>query len=253
MKDFVNLQMNISKYYKGLNRTMKSHLEILKHNTPIIVIEAKRKQQLFENEQMIVSKLQDSGFDYQGDFEIYEFVERVEEENDETKLAKILEKVDNPYGWKKKRDAEKQPDQVVKDIPKKIIKTLNKKHIDEFVEKYLRFHPEVDPRVIQLLVKELRIVDPLSWILRFLPELVDAPTTRNEKSTTLADLASNKNLKICYNEYQTALQMIDEDIDSWFSSLVEMQDSKSRTQRNRVLGDFLKTLKSYGFNQNTRI
>lgn len=25
MKDFVNLQMNISKYYKGLNRTMKSH------------------------------------------------------------------------------------------------------------------------------------------------------------------------------------------------------------------------------------
>jgi hypothetical protein len=29
MKDFVNLKMNISKYYRGLNRTMKSHTEIL--------------------------------------------------------------------------------------------------------------------------------------------------------------------------------------------------------------------------------
>lgn len=253
MQDFVNLQMNISKYYKGLNRTLKSHMEILKQSTPIVIIEAKRKQQLFENENMIVSKLQEQGFDYQGDYEIFEYVERHEEATEETAIANILEKVDNPYGWKKKREAEKQPQQVVKEIPKKIIKTLNKKHIDEFVEKYLRFHPEVDPRVISLLVKELRLVDPLSWILRFLPELLDAPTTRDEKSATLTDLSSNKNLKISYNEYQTALQMIDEDIDSWFSSLVEMQESKSRTQRNRCLGDFLKELKSYGFNQNTRI
>jgi inactivated superfamily I helicase len=189
---------------------------------------------------MLVSRLQDQGFDYQGDYEIYEFVHREEDVTEEAELAKILEKVDNPYGWKKKREAENQPQQVVKEIPRKIIKTLNKKHIDEFVEKYLRFHPEVESKVIQLLVKELRIVNPIAWITHFLPELLDSPTTRNEKSASLADLVGNKNLKVVYNQYQTALEMIDEDIDSWFSSLVEMQDSKSRTQRNRCLGDFLK-------------
>lgn len=88
---------------------MKTHREILKQSTPITVIEAKRKQQLFENENLIVSKLQEQGFDYQGDFDIFEFVERKEDATEETEIASILEKVDNPYGWKKKRDAENQP------------------------------------------------------------------------------------------------------------------------------------------------
>lgn len=98
MKDFVNLRMNTSKYYRGLNRTMKRHTEILMQRTPIVVIEEKRKMVLHDTEENLVTKLQEGGFDYQGDFEIYEYVDTQVEEDE---VDKILEKVVNPYGWKR--------------------------------------------------------------------------------------------------------------------------------------------------------
>jgi hypothetical protein len=82
---------------------MKSHNEILTMRTPIVIIEAKRKQMLYDDEGQMVTKLQEQGFDYQGDFEIYEFVENKEEDDE---LAKIIEKVENPYGWNRKKKGE---------------------------------------------------------------------------------------------------------------------------------------------------
>jgi hypothetical protein len=214
------------------------------------VIEAKRKQLLFETEENLVTKLQEQGYDYQGDFEIYEYVHNEEEEDE---VAKILEKVENPYGWKRKIQGEEDEQKIVKEIPRKIFKTLNKKHIEEFVAMYIKENPEMEAKVLNLLVKELRLIEPLNWMFRFIPELTETPTTRDEKSTTIRDLSGNKNLQVTYNEYNTAVEIIQQDIDSWFSTLVEMQQAKSRSIRNRSMNQFLKLLKSYGFNPNTRI
>lgn len=251
MKDFVNLKMNTNKYYRGLNRTMKRHTEILEQRTPIIVIEAKRNLMLFQDEQNLVTKLQEQGFDYQGEYEIYEMNDTQVEEDE---VEKILEKVVNPYGMKRfMTKGEEDEQKVVKEIPKLIYKTLNKKNIEEFVETYTKEHPELESKVLNLLVKDLRLIEPSSWLVQFLPGLTETPTTRNEKCTCIADIIGNKNLKVTYNEYNTAVQTLEQDIDSWFSTLVEIQEAKSRSVRNRSMNEFLKLIKSYGFNPNTRI
>jgi hypothetical protein len=80
---------------------------------------------------------------------------------------------------------------------------LNKKHVEEFIEMYVKSNPEMESKILQLLVKDLRLVEPLDWILGFLPGLINTPTTRNENANCIEDVVGNKNLKMTYTDYST--------------------------------------------------
>lgn len=225
MKDFVNLKMNIQKFRRGLHRAMRHHREILEMNAVNFVIEAKRKNYLSEEENNFISKMVDEGFVYQGDIEIFE-VEEEEEVKDD--VQRLLEKVDPSL--KDKKNPEK-----VKKIEKKIVKVLGKNLINKFVKNYYKKNGDfVDSRVLSLLIKDLRIIQPHKW-MNLLNNSQDV------------DKKNEKNENIVYKDYSTMVSDLEVETNEWFKTVVELKERKNHAVRFRALNSYIKGLKSWDF------
>lgn len=232
MEDFVNLKLNIEKYHRGINRTMNSHKEILDQKASISVIDAKRALYLHKDEDAITTRLVKEGFVYEGELPIYE--EEVEEAPKEHDIVqKTLDTADKRAGLYEEKVQEKK----VLEIQRRVIKTINKQTIDSFFEKFEKTDLGrcVEKKVMNLFVKDLRIVKPAEWMGLLL----------GQKQSSKSELQ--------YKDYKNGCDLIEEEIDDWFSQLVALKEVKNRAARERGLMIFLKSLKAQNYSLSHKI
>ena len=224
MDDFVNQRMNITKYHRGINRAMKSHKEILDMKASVSVIDEKRKSYLHADEDNFVSRLESDGFVYEGELSIYE--EETEEVVEKELHEKALILADKRAGVHVEVIKERKK----KEIKPRVNRVLSKNMIDKFVETYMKHKAgDVEQKVVNLLVRDLRLLRPQEWMNLMMEE---SKTTKKE---------------LKYKDYQNGCDVLEEEIDMWFTQLVELKVVKNRPIRERALMDFLKTMRKFEF------